>query len=223
MPSEFHGLSELEAKRRLLAEGFNEIEQQHRRSLPERILGLFREPMFVLLVLAAVVYLVLGDLIEGVILGVFVLAVLVLTLYQEGKSESSIEALRQMIQPTAVVIRDQQRIKIPSRDIVQGDILCLSEGDRIAADGRLIQADNLQVDESLLTGESEPVSKQVESDDGGLHQNAGAAGRDAYGFVFGGTHVVRGQALVLVTATVYIVLNLLADVLYVLVNPRLRA
>ena len=201
MPTELHGLSDLEAKRRLHADGFNEIEQQHRRSLPERILGLFREPMFVLLVLAALVYLVLGDLVEGVTLGVFVLAVLVLTLYQEGKSESSIEALRQMIQPTAVVVRDQQRIKIPSRDIVQGDVLCLSEGDRIAADGRLIQADNLQVDESLLTGESEPVSKQVEPARGDQLQATEMAGRDARGLVFGGTHVVRGQALVLVTAT----------------------
>jgi Ca2+-transporting ATPase len=146
---------------------------------------LFSEPMIALLVAAALIYMVLGDLGEGLTLAVFVLAVIALTLYQEGKSESSIEALREMTQPLAQVSRDGQRRSIASRDVVCGDVLHLSEGDRVAADAQVLWSDNLQVDESLLTGESVAVSKEGDSTQR----------------VFGGTHVIRGQAVVQVTAT----------------------
>ena len=188
MATEFPGLTQQQAQQRLLEDGANELTQARRRTWWDRWLDLLAEPMIALLVAAALIYIVLGDLGEGLTLAVFVLAVVGLTLYQEGKSEASIEALRDMTQPSASVSRDGQRVSLPARDVVVGDLLFLSEGDRIAADGQVLWVDNLQVDESLLTGESVAVNKE-------------AGGDAALSHVYGGTHVVRGQALVRVTAT----------------------
>ena len=158
------------------------------------------EPMFALLVLAASLYLVLGDLTEGLTLFVFVLAVLALTFYQEGKSEAAIDALRQLSQPFAQVMRDGQRTSVPSREVVVGDVLFIAEGDRIAADAWVLHADQLQVDESLLTGESLAVTKVGEAFDEAL-ASVQQPGGDELAAVFGGTFVVRGQGVVRVTAT----------------------
>ena len=200
MTYDFSGLTPSEAEQRLRQDGANELTSTRRRSWVDRGVDLLAEPMISLLVVAALIYIVLGDLGEGLTLAVFVLAVIVLTLYQEGKSESLIEALREMTQPMARVTRDGQRCDIPSREVVCGDVLHLSEGDRVAADGVVLWLDNLQVDESLLTGESEAVSKAVMSghrvDSTGLASEERRAGQ-----VFGGTHVIRGQAVVQVTAT----------------------
>jgi Ca2+-transporting ATPase len=185
MTSQYPGLTQAQAEVRLREDGPNALAATRRRSWLDRGQDLLSEPMIALLVAAALIYMVLGDLGEGLTLAVFVLAVIALTLYQEGKSESSIEALREMTQPLARVSRDGQRRSIASRDVVCGDVLHLSEGDRVAADAQVLWADNLQVDESLLTGESLAVTKEA-------HPTQQ---------VFGGTHVVRGQAVVQVTAT----------------------
>ncbi|MGV0960954.1 MAG: cation-translocating P-type ATPase [Limnohabitans sp.] len=180
------GLTTEQAATRLAEDGPNEITQTPRRSLPRRLLDMLRQPMFALLVAAAVLYMVLGDLTEGLTLSVFVLAVLVLTFYQEGKSEASIQALRDLTQAQAQVIRSGQKLQVPARDVVTGDLLLLSEGDRVAADGQLHSANNLQIDESLLTGESVPVNKSTDGRDKAVHA---------------GSFVVRGQGLAQVTAT----------------------
>jgi len=200
MTSDFPGLTQTQAERRLQQDGPNELAAARRRSWGDRWLELLAEPMISLLVAAALIYTVLGDLGEGLTLGVFVLAVIGLTLYQEGKSESSIEALREMTQPMARVSRDGERLAIPSREVVCGDVLHLSEGDRVAADGVVLWADNLQVDESLLTGESVGVSKGVANgDDANVPHTMEGANRTTQ--VVGGTHVIRGQAVVHVVAT----------------------
>ncbi len=180
------GLSTAQAATRLAEDGPNEITQTPRRSLPRRLLDMLRQPMFALLVAAALLYMVLGDLTEGLTLGVFVLAVLALTFYQEGKSEASIQALRDLTQPLAQVIRSGRKLQVPARDVVVGDLLLLSEGDRVAADGQLLNTNNLQIDESLLTGESVPVNKSTDEQDNAVHA---------------GSFVVRGQGLAQVTAT----------------------
>ena len=180
------GLSTAQAATRLAEDGPNDITQTPRRSLPRRLLDMLRQPMFALLVTAAVLYMALGDLTEGLTLGVFVLAVLVLTFYQEGKSEASIQALRDLTQAQAQVIRSGQKLQVPARNVVTGDLLVLSEGDRVAADGQLLNANNLQIDESLLTGESVPVNKSTDDSDKAVHA---------------GSFVVRGQGLARVTAT----------------------
>ena len=183
------GLSPAEAALRLTQDGPNEIELHHKRAVWRRLLDLLAQPMFALLVAAALLYIVLGDLTEGLTLAVFVLAVLALTFYQEGKSEASIEALRQLTQPHAQVVRAGQRLTIPAREVVVGDHLVLSEGARVAADGRILRSDHLEIDESLLTGESASVEKNhsLQAPDQAL--------------VFAGTFIVRGQGLAQVLAT----------------------
>jgi P-type Ca2+ transporter type 2C len=193
------GLTTAQAATRLAQDGTNEIEQATRRSVWRRLADMLRQPMFALLVTAAVLYMLLGDLTEGMTLSVFVLAVLVLSFYQEGQSEAAIEALRQLTQPQARVLRDGQTQLIPATNVVVGDWLLLSEGDRVAADGRLLTANNLQIDESLLTGESMAVDKVL--------PELPATGRPAdqtpppASCVHGGTFVVRGSGRAQVTAT----------------------
>ena len=182
------GLTDAQARERLAQAGPNALDTEPPRTWRRRLLHMLREPMFMLLVLAALLYIVLGDFTEGLTLSVFVLAVLALTFLEEGRAEAALQALRQLTQPQARVLRGGQVCAIPSREVVPGDLLLLAEGDRVAADGRLLQTDNLMVDESLLTGESVPVTKSAGDDTGGAQ-------------VFAATHVVRGQALAEVTAT----------------------
>jgi Ca2+-transporting ATPase len=184
------GLDPQEAAIRLARDGPNALEDIRRRSTLQRMGAMLGEPMFALLVAAVVIYLVLGDLGEGAMLGVFVLAVLGLTFYQEGKSEASIAALRSLTQHQTQVVRGGWRIKLAARDVVCGDIVVLGEGSRVPADGYLLSGGRLQVDESLLTGESLPVDKRSD-----------AASSKACSLVFAGTFVVAGHALALVTAT----------------------
>ena len=200
MTSSLTGLSSEQAAQRLARDGVNALDAAQRRGVWGRLCAMLREPMFALLVLAASMYLVLGDLTEGVTLFIFVLAVLGLTFYQEGKSEAAIDALRQLSQPFAQVMRDGQRISVPSRDVVVGDVLYIAEGDRIAADAWVLQADQLQVDESLLTGESLAVTKIGAAFDDALAHSQQPGG-DELAAVFGGTFVIRGQGVVRVTAT----------------------
>ena len=200
MTSSLTGLTSEQAAQHLARDGMNALDAAERRSVWGRLLAMLREPMFALLVLAASLYLVLGDLTEGVTLFIFVLAVLGLTFYQEGKSEAAIDALRQLSQPFAQVMRDGQRISVPSREVVVGDVLYIAEGDRIAADAWVLHADQLQVDESLLTGESLAVTKLgAEFDEALAHSQQ--PGGDELSAVFGGTFVIRGQGVVRVTAT----------------------
>ena len=183
------GLKSSDVENRIAQEGFNSIGDFQKKSALARIRKIFREPMFMLLILAAAVYIAVGDLGEGITLAFFVLAVLGLTLYQEGKSENSIEALKDLNQPFARVFRDGNVVSIPTKNIVREDIILISEGDRISADGNLIEADNLEVDESLLTGESLSVLKNFQSD------------RTQETLVYSGTFVIRGQGLFKVSAT----------------------
>jgi len=153
--------------------------------------GLIREtltdPMFALLLGAGALYLVLGDLHEGLVLFALVCVVLALTLYQEGKTERALTALRDLSSPRALVVRDGQAVRLAGSEVVRGDVLILSEGDRIPADAQLMQGSEVQVDESLLTGEPLPIDKVITAADAPL--------------LFSGTLMVRGQALARVTAT----------------------
>jgi Ca2+-transporting ATPase len=201
------GLSAAEAARRLTEEGPNALPGGERRTLLSIALETTREPMFLLLLAAGTLYLVLGDLQEGLTLFGFVLVTLTLTLVQEGRTERAIEALRDLTSPRALVIRDGTPQRIAGRDVVRGDLLKLSEGDRVPADAWLVSADGVRADESLLTGESVPVGKRLASAaelqavaDGVGHARI-APGGDDQPIVYAGTLIVQGHALARVAAT----------------------
>ena len=199
------GLSAAEAAQRLAADGPNALPGGQARSLASIALDTVREPMFLLLLAAGSLYLALGDLQEGITLFGFVLITLALTLYQEGKTERAIEALRDLTSPRALVIRDGVAQRIAGRDVVCGDMLQLSEGDRVPADAWLLSGDGVQADESLLTGEPVPVSKRaapLPPGHGQAHADAAARpGGDDLPTVYAGTLIVQGQARARVTAT----------------------
>ena len=115
--------------------------------------------MFALLLGGGVVYLLLGDLAEALILLGFATLSVLITVVQETRTERVLEALRDLASPRALVIRDSERKRIAGREVVRGDIIVLSEGDRVPADAVLMQARDLQTDESLLTGKLVPVRK----------------------------------------------------------------
>ncbi len=197
-PPEYTGLSNGEALERLRCLGPNALDTEPPRTWVHRLLDMAREPMFMLLVAAALLYIALGDVLEGLTLSLFVLAVLGMTFWQEGRADSALQALRGLTQPQARVLRDGQVQRIAAREVVPGDLLLLAEGDRIAADGWLLQADNLQVDESLLTGESLPVGKRTAP---ASTPEPTAPGGEDTSAVFAACHVVRGQGMARVTGT----------------------
>ena len=191
------GLSATEAARRLAEDGPNALPGGQRRTWLTIVWETAREPMFLLLLAAGTLYLVFGELQEGLILFGFVLVTLGLTLYQEGKTERAIDALRDLTSPRALVIRDGKRERIAGRDVVRDDWVVLAEGDRVPADGVLVAGSNLQVDESLLTGEAVPVSKIVAAGEPAPVRPGG----DDTPFVYSGSLVVAGQGTARVTAT----------------------
>jgi Ca2+-transporting ATPase len=153
------GLSAQEAQRRLAEEGRNEMPSGPGRNGWRILRDAAREPMFILLFGAGLLYLALGEALEGIFLFAMVLVSFGLTLYQEGKTEHALEALRDMSNPHSWVVRDGVRQLVDSRDIVRGDIVVLTEGDRVPADAILVSGNDVQIDESALTGESMPVRK----------------------------------------------------------------
>jgi Ca2+-transporting ATPase len=192
------GLSESEAQARISAGGPNELPQPDRRTPLRIVLEVLREPMFALLIGGGVIYLLLGDVKEALILLAFALLSIVITVIQETRTEHVLEALRNLASPRALVVRDGVRKRIPGRDVVRGDVILLAEGDRVPADAVLLDARDLQADESLLTGESVPVRKLVSANVARVLVTPG--GEDSP-FVYSGSLVVRGSGTAEVTAT----------------------
>ncbi|MGI9216366.1 MAG: cation-translocating P-type ATPase, partial [Hydrogenophaga sp.] len=199
------GLTAAQAAQRLADEGPNALPGGQRRGLLSIARDTAREPMFLLLLTAATLYLLLGDWREGLTLMGFVVITLGLTLYQEGKTERAIEALRDLTSPRALVVRDGVAQRVAGVDVVRGDLLQLSEGDRVPADALLLSADGVQADESLLTGEPVPVGKRaaLPADAATPDGQTGRTrpGGDDLPTVYAGTLIVQGHALARVTAT----------------------
>ncbi len=185
------GLSEIEAAQRLKEDGYNEIPSAKRRGILAIAAGVVREPMFLLLIAGGAIYLLIGDIQEALMLLGFVFIVMGITLYQERKTERALEALRDLSSPRALVIREKVQKRIPGREVVRGDIILLSEGDRVPADSVVLSCINLSVDESLLTGESVPVRKTS----CGEVKEMARPGGDDLPFVYSGTLVVQGFAI----------------------------
>jgi P-type Ca2+ transporter type 2C len=153
--------------------------------------------MLQLLLGAGIIYLVVGDLAEALILLAFAVLNVVLVVVQESRTERALAALKDLTSPSAFVIRDGTRQRIPGADIVAGDIVVLVEGDRVPADARLLDVTDLEADESLLTGESVPVRKTAAGSD---TPDARPGGDDSPN-VWSGSLIVRGNGLARVIAT----------------------
>jgi len=192
------GLTEAEAAARLQADGPNELPAAKARNLLATVWEVLREPMILLLVGAGVIYFFLGELRDSIVLLVSILVVVGIDLYQQRKTEHALEALRDLSSPRAMVVRDGQQRRIAGRQVVRGDIVIVSEGDRVPADGVLLSAVNLSVDESLLTGESVAVRKAAAPH---TPYEIGRPGGDDLPFVFSGTLVVQGQGFAEIRAT----------------------
>ncbi len=192
------GLSSDEARRRLAAQGPNALPDPERRGMLAIVGEVLREPMFLLLVACAVVYLFVGDLQEALMLLASVGMVIALTVVQEGRTERALDALRDLSQPKVVVLRDGERVTLPAPEVVAGDVVALVEGARVPADGVVRSGSSLSVDESLLTGESVAVRKHPSDEASPTTQPPGG---DDTSWAFAGTLVVRGEGLLEVTAT----------------------
>ncbi|MDD0809323.1 cation-translocating P-type ATPase [Curvibacter sp. RS43] len=177
------GLDAATAARRLREDGPNELATSQRRPLRALVGEVVREPMFLLMLGSGGIYLAMGDARQALILLGFVLIIMAVTVLQERRTDGALAELRELSSPRALVLRGGVSQRIPGREVVRDDVLLLAEGDRVPADGQLLQAHELSTDESLLTGESEPVPKQA-----------------PLGRVLAGTLVLSGQGLVRVTA-----------------------
>lgn len=198
------GLTEEEAARRLAEEGPNEIASAKPRSFLRAVWEVVKEPMLLLLVAAGTVNVLISmqepaRIKEALLLFVFVFVVIGITLYQERKTERALEALRDLSSPRALVLRGGAQRRIPGREVVRGDLILLSEGDRVPADAIMLECSNVSVDEALLTGESVPVRKAACGPD--ASRELGAPGGDGTAWAFSGTLVVRGRGLAQVLAT----------------------
>lgn len=191
------GLSNNEASERLQKDGYNELPSSKPKSILKIAAGVIKEPMFLLLVACGTLYLVIGDLQEGLMLLSFVFVIMGIEFYQEKKTEKALDALKDLASPRALVIRDGETLRIPGKEVVKGDIVVLQEGDRVPADARVLQNNNLLADESLLTGESVPVRKREWRPE----DETFAPGGDDLPVVYSGTMIVQGNGLVEVSET----------------------
>lgn len=192
------GLSSTQAQARLRRFGPNETADAEDHSLRHTLAAVAGEPMFLLLIAAAAVYLAIGDLGEGLLLGFFAMVSVGLVVLQQYRGERALQALRALAVPHVRVIRDGKHVRVRSAELVPGDLMLVSEGERVAADGLLREATALHADESLLTGESVPVRKRA----GAAPQGGSPVpGGDDTPHLFAGTLVVGGHGLVEVSAT----------------------
>ncbi|KAA9154735.1 cation-translocating P-type ATPase [Microbacterium lushaniae] len=199
-----HGLSAAEAARRLAEVGPNELRSAERNPLWRRILVQLADPL-TLLLLAAVVISVIAWILEGahglpidaIVILVIILVNVALSIIQEARAEDAVAALSVMTRTRSTVLRDAQKITVPSAELVPGDILVLAEGDEVGADGRLLSANSLRIAEASLTGESEAVEKRPDT----LHGPESIPLGDRADMVYKGTAVNRGTGRAIVTAT----------------------
>ena len=188
----FTGLSSAEAKRLQDEYGKNELIAQKKESFIKKLIHIILEPMFLLLIVAAVIYFILGEPRDGAIMLIFVVGIISIDVIQEWKTDKTLNALKDLSAPHAKVIRDGVEITIASSDLVPGDLMIIQEGVKIPADGVVIKCNDLCVDESSLTGEAEGVWK-VTSDN--------IVSTDSYwrkDYCYAGTLVTQGTASVLV-------------------------
>lgn len=188
------GIMTEDAKKRQEEQGFNEISRKDRQSTLSMFIDTFKDPMVIVLLIVAIVQIVLGEAVESLIIFAVLIINSILSVVQTKKAEDSLESLRQMATPTTTVIRNGRPQNVEARELVKGDIVILETGDNIPADGRLIEAESLQVVEGSLTGESVASDKFTDA----LEEDTPLADRS--NMTYNGTLVTYGRAKMVVTA-----------------------
>jgi Ca2+-transporting ATPase len=189
------GLSSEEAQRRLQEFGYNELVERERVTLLEIFLNQFRDIFVIMLLIATAISFLIGEIMDASTIAVIVVLNAVVGFVQEYRSEKAMEAMKKLTAPKARVLRDGREVIIPAREVVPGDIAILEEGDRIPADGRLLEVVELKTNEAVLTGESTPVGKTTEVVD----EKAPVA--DRKNSVFMATHIIYGRGKAVITST----------------------
>lgn len=190
------GLSQEEAERRLSEHGANELKEEEKKPLAKKLAEQFLDPMIIILLIAAVISGVVGEAVDSVIILLIVIVNALLSIFQEGKAEEAIAALKKMSSPTVKVIRDGASKEINSANIVPGDLVVLETGDIVPADLRLLESSNLKIDESSLTGESVAVEKHAQEK---LTEEVGIG--DRLNVAYSASIVTYGRGKGIVTAT----------------------
>lgn len=193
--SSMEGLSSSEADKRLREQGFNELKEGNKVPLWKMFLESFKDPLVIILLIAAIVQVFLGEWVESLIIFLVVILNSILGVTQTRKAESSLNSLKKLSSPNAKVLRDGNKITLPVREVVVGDVVFLEAGDYIPADGRLIEAQSLKVVEGMITGEAEAVMKHTDA----IIEEVGIG--DQRNMVFSGTTVVYGRGKLVVTHT----------------------
>lgn len=188
------GLTDSEVKKRQEQYGFNELGEEQRKSTFQVFLEQFKDFLVIILIVAALLSAFLGKFESTIVIMFVVILNAILGTVQHVKAEQSLKSLKSLSSPTAKVLRNGDKIEIPSKEIVVGDILYLDAGDYISADGRIIEAHSLQVNESSLTGESVSVDKTVDP----INEDDVSIG-DKTNMVFSGSFVTYGRAVIVVT------------------------
>lgn len=189
------GLAEDEAKRRLETYGTNELKKEEGVSPLTLFFNQFKNILILILLIAIVLSALVGEVVDAAIIGVIVVFCAVLGFIQEYRAERALEALKKMLTPTITVLRGGKEEKVPSKELVPGDILLLEAGDKIPADARLVENHSLRCDEAPLTGESVPVGKDIKA----LMEEVRVS--DRRNMVFTGTIVTYGRGKAVVTST----------------------
>jgi len=190
------GLSQSEAARRLAEYGPNELQAAHRIVPWKILLEQVKNVLIIILLVATALSAFLGHGIEAVAISVIVMFAVLLGFAQEYRAERAIEALRRLAAPTAAVLRDGEEMEMNARELVPGDVILIRAGDKIAADARLIEIASLQVEEAALTGESQPLEKNVAP----LAEGGSALG-DRLNMAYAGTAATNGRGRAVVVAT----------------------
>ena len=191
-----HGLSSVEAKHRLDENGLNKLPESKVDSIALIFLRQFQSPLIYILLAAALTVFIMGEEADGVVIMAVLILNAVVGSIQEGRARNTLLALKKFVETRAVVLRDGKEIIIADTQVVVGDVILLQEGDKIAADSRIITARNLKIDEATLTGESEAVRKTSET-----LSNPDLAVLEEKNMTFRGTHIVSGNGLAIVVRT----------------------
>lgn len=191
-PANHQGLTTAQAKQLQQKYGKNELTPQKQRSFLRKVIPIILEPMFLLLIVAAIIYFVLGEPRDGAIMLIFVIGIISIDVIQEWKTDKTLSALKDLSAPHVTVIRDGKQSVIASADLVPGDLMIIAEGVKIPADGEVVEVSDLCVDESSLTGEAEGVWKTT------IHNAEPSADYWRNDYCYAGTLVTQGSAVVCV-------------------------